>query len=68
MRDIDQTNIYTYKGKDFASDLMDYLNSQGAEVHKVEVVSGWIEIAGLTLSCKVPQYMQWHQITRRVLI
>ena len=68
MREIDQTNIYTYKGKDFASDLKVYLTSQGAEVHKVEVVSGWIEIGCHPLSCKVPQYMPWYQIVRRVMV
>ena len=66
MTDIDKTNIYSYRGKDFAGDLMAYLNSKGASVIKVSVIKGWIEVTSREMSSKMPQYCTWGQIWKGV--
>lgn len=66
MTNIDKTNIYSYRGKDFAGDLMNYLNNRGASIIKVSVNKGWIEVTSHTMSSKIPQYTIWGQIWKGV--
>ena len=62
MKDIDQTNIYSYKGDDYGRSLVDYLNSKSVKVHTAAVQDGYVYVVAERIVYKIPQYAQWHKI------
>ena len=66
MTDTDRTNIYSYKGTDYAGDLMAYLTAQGIAVQDIKLVEGIIYILGETKTWEAPQGAQWCSIAEHM--
>ena len=66
MKDIDQTNIYSYKGDDYCKALKDYLASKGIKVASIELEAGYVILTFDKINYKFPQYAQWQWIVERI--
>ena len=64
MTDLDRTNVYSYRGENYASDLHDYLTSQGLDIRTVEYQDGHISIQDELKEYHIPMYAQWGSIVK----
>lgn len=66
MTDTDQTNIYSYKGTDYAGDLHDYLKSKNIAVRTADLKDGYLVILTEEVAYNVPQYATWGSIAEHM--
>ena len=64
MTDLDRTNAYSYRGKNYTGDLHDYLTSQGLDIRTVEYQDGHISIQDELKEYHIPMYAQWGSIVK----
>ena len=69
MTDIDQINIYSYRGNSFMLDFEKYLRDHGITVDEIELMNGMIGIwlTGSRKPVMVPQCAQWGDVVRKLV-
>ena len=69
MADIDQTNIYSYRGNNFMLDFEKYLRDHGITVDEIELMNGMIGIwlTGSRKPVMVPQCAQWGDVVGKLV-
>jgi len=64
MADIDQTNVYNYKGDNYCVALTEYLRSKGLDVFGVELTAGFVMMYQGTTQHGFAQYCQWGRMAK----
>lgn len=69
MADIDETNIYSYRGNSFMLDFEKYLRDHGITVDEIELMNGMIGIwpSGSRKPVMVPQYARWGDVVGKLV-
>ena len=68
MADIDQINIYSYRGNSFMLDFEKYLRDRSITVDEIELMNGMIGIwlTGSQKPVMVPQDARWADVVRKL--
>jgi hypothetical protein len=64
MTDLDRTNVYSYRGKNYTGDLHDYLTARGLDIRTVEYQDEHISIEDELKEYHIPMYAQWGSIVK----
>lgn len=69
MADIDETNIYSYRGNSFMTDFTEYLQDHGITVDEIELMNGMIGIwpSGSQKPVMVPQCARWGDVVGKLV-
>lgn len=66
MRDLDNTNVYSYKGKYITQGLLDYLVNEGINIVAVKLVNGCITVQSDKREFVYPQFVPWGKIAENI--